>query len=149
RPPPGVAEPEGVVRVEPGAGAAPGLLAASAAASASASYPQFEAARAGTRLFSGVAAYAPLNVSEGAGAEAERLDAIVASEEYFAVLGVRPFAGRFFSEEDGRGTAGAPVAVIGHGDWERRFRRDPGRLGRTLMVNRGAGAGGCGGPPGG
>src|SRR5690606_31817047 len=138
RPPPGVAEPGRVVRLEPGAGAVPGLLAASAAASASASYPQFDAARAGTRLFSGVAAYAPLNVSEGAGAEAERLDAIVASEEYFAVLGVRPFVGRVFSEEDGRGTAGAPVAVICHGDWERRFARDPGVLGRTLMLNGGA-----------
>src|SRR5690606_7664978 len=135
RPPPGVAEPGRVVRLEPGAGAVPGLLAASAAASASASYPQFDAARAGTRLFSGVAAYAPLNVSEGAGAGAERLDAIVASEEYFAVLGVRPFVGRFFSEEDGRGTAGAPVAVISHGYWERRFARDPGVPGRTLMLN--------------
>lgn len=134
RPPPGVAEPERVVRVEVDAGAAPGLLAASSGA-VSATYPQFDAARAGTRLFSGVAAYAPLNVSEGAGVEAERLDAIIASEEYFAVLGVRPFVGRFFSEADGRGTAGAPVAVISHGYWERRFGRDPGVLGRTLMLN--------------
>ena len=133
RAPPGVAEPERVLRIEPGAGAAPGLLASSA--SASVSYPQFEAARAGTRLFSGIAAYAPINVSEGAGADAERLDAIIASEEYFAVLGVRPFVGRFLSEEDGRGTAGAPVAVIAYGYWERRFGRDPRVLGRTLMLN--------------
>ncbi|HEY8468256.1 MAG TPA: ABC transporter permease [Longimicrobiales bacterium] len=133
RAPPGVVEPERVVRVEPGAGAVPGLLAPSA--SPSVSYPQFEAARAGTRLFSGIAAYAPLNVSEGAGVQADRLDAILASEEYFAVLGVRPFVGRFFSEEDGRGTAGAPVAVISHEYWERRFGRDTGVLGRTLMLN--------------
>src|SRR5690606_34998951 len=36
---------------------------------------------------------------------------------------------------DGRGTAGAPVAVISHGYWERRFARDPGVPGRTLMLN--------------
>src|SRR5690606_36150505 len=56
RPPPRVAEPERIVRLEVNAGAAPGLLASSPAATASATYPQFEAARAGTRLFSGIAA---------------------------------------------------------------------------------------------
>jgi hypothetical protein len=65
---------------------------------------------------------APRHLTLGAGVEAERLDAVVATSNYFSVLGVRPHAGRFFTAHDDVGGA-IPVAVLSHGAWKRRFGR--------------------------
>ena len=55
--------------------------------------------------------------------ESELVDGAYASGRIFEVLGVRPALGRFFSAADdarGGGPDG-PVAVIGHGLWQRRY----------------------------
>ena len=50
------------------------------------------------------------------------------------VLGLRPLAGRGFTEaEEKRGTA--QVAMIGERLWARRFGRDPSIIGRTITLN--------------
>jgi predicted permease len=57
--------------------------------------------------------------------------AVMAS--YLATLGVRPSLGRIFTaEEDEPG--GPPVALVGHGLWQRRFGGDPGILGTWLEL---------------
>jgi putative ABC transport system permease protein len=52
---------------------------------------------------------------------------------FFAVLGVRPLAGRTFTEEEER--TGAPVAIISYGLWQRRYAGDPATVGRRILVN--------------
>jgi len=54
----------------------------------------------------------------------------VVSGNYFQVLGVTPAAGRLMTADDER--LDPPVAVIGHGYWQRRFGGAPGAIGRTL-----------------
>jgi hypothetical protein len=48
---------------------------------------------------------------------------------FFALLGVKPGAGRLFAPGDGR------VAVIGGAEWKRRFGRDPKAIGATMDVD--------------
>ena len=57
---------------------------------------------------------------------------LLASANYFEVLGVRPAAGRGFEETDDR--TDAAVAVIAHSTWLREFDGDPAVVGRTIRV---------------
>jgi putative ABC transport system permease protein len=49
------------------------------------------------------------------------------------VLGIRPVAGRDFTDDEEK--PGATVAMIGEGLWKRRFGGDPGIAGRTVTLN--------------
>jgi len=65
--------------------------------------------------------------------EPERLLGYWVSASFFELLGVRPAAGRsFLPEEDREGVA--PVALISHALWQRRFGGDPAVVGRTLTL---------------
>ena len=73
-----------------------------------------------------------LNIS-GTG-EPERVAAAMCSKEFLPVLRINPVVGRnFLPEEDSPG--GAPVVLISHGLWKRRFHSDPLAVGQTLTVN--------------
>src|SRR5687768_9102917 len=66
----------------------------------------------------------------------ERLEAELVSGNYFSMLGVKPAIGRVFSpEEDDRTYMGHPVVVLSHGYWVSRFARDPGVVGKKILVN--------------
>lgn len=52
---------------------------------------------------------------------------------FFTVLGVQPFIGRTFTEEEDR--ANAKVVVISHGLWQRRFGGEPSIIGTRLMLS--------------
>jgi predicted permease len=52
---------------------------------------------------------------------------------FFGVLGARPLLGRTFSDAEERQIA--PVVVISHSLWRRRYLGDPGIVGRTLTMN--------------
>ena len=58
------------------------------------------------------------------------------SANFFDVLGVRPLAGRWFLPEEDKTPGGAPVAVISHGYWTRRFSSDPNVIGRKIVANK-------------
>ena len=55
---------------------------------------------------------------------------------YFSELGIRPVAGRLLRDEDVSVDTqhSAPIAVIGHGFWQRHFNSDPAAVGRTVRV---------------
>ncbi|HST63511.1 MAG TPA: ABC transporter permease, partial [Longimicrobium sp.] len=53
----------------------------------------------------------------------------------FQVARATPLLGRMLMEDDERPGA-APVVVIGHDVWKRRFEGDPGVLGRTVRLGR-------------
>jgi predicted permease len=68
--------------------------------------------------------------------QTERVEAELVSGNYFSMLGVRPALGRVFnSAEDDQVYSGHPVVVLGYDYWTSRFARDPGVLGRKILVN--------------
>ena len=101
------------------------------------SYPDYQDHRDHLKLLAGLAVTKPDPLSIGEEDHAERVWGELVSGNYFAVLGVKPAAGRFFSpEEYGDKQGGYPVAVISYSLWKRRFSADPGVIGATIRVNR-------------
>jgi predicted permease len=68
--------------------------------------------------------------------QTERLDAEIVSGNYFTMLGVKPAIGRVFnSQEDDQVYQGHPVVVLSYTYWNNRFARDPGVVGKKILVN--------------
>ena len=68
--------------------------------------------------------------------QTERLEAEIVSGNYFTMLGVKPAIGRVFnSQEDDQVYQGHPVVVLSYTYWNNRFTRDPGVLGKKILVN--------------
>ena len=99
------------------------------------SYPDYLDLRLESQSFDGLVAFSHARLSLSGNAEPEIVLGIMASGNYFEVLGVRPALGRgFLPEEDARpGTH--LVAVIGDGLWKRRYGADPGVVGRRILIN--------------
>src|SRR3954465_7951999 len=57
------------------------------------------------------------------------------SSGYFKLLGVRPALGRFFTPEENRVGAPAPVAVVGDAFWRTHFAADSSVVGKTVRVD--------------
>ena len=91
----------------------------------------YDALRQGLTGLQGLAAYAAGNVAASI-PEARSMHALMTSPNYFAVLGVRPVAGRVFDAQDDE--TDAAVAVIAHSAWQRAFNGDPSVVGRTIRV---------------
>jgi putative ABC transport system permease protein len=68
------------------------------------------------------------------GAEAERLAGRQATSGLFPTLRKVPVLGRGFTADDDKPGA-EPVAILSEGYWERRFGRDPGMVGRHLVLS--------------
>lgn len=65
----------------------------------------------------------------------ERVQGARTSWNLPTILGVRPFMGRVFTEEETRRDAN--VAILSYAFWERRFGKDPTVLGRKIQLNGG------------
>jgi predicted permease len=64
----------------------------------------------------------------------ERIGTIRVSSNLLPMLGAPPLHGRLFTpEEDVEGAA--PVAVLHHGTWRRRYGGDPNAVGRSIVLN--------------
>jgi predicted permease len=99
---------------------------------------QFRDWRDRARLFEGLAAYhdyfTHLSYNLTGRGEPERLSGIEVSASLFPLLGERPALGRLFrDDEDVPGAA--PVVVLSHGLWHRRFGSDPGIVDQPLILN--------------
>ena len=68
------------------------------------------------------------------GAPAERTTGKSTTFGFFATLGVQPFLGRTFTEQESR--TRAPVVVISHRLWQRRYNRDPQILNKRIRIDR-------------
>jgi predicted permease len=86
--------------------------------------------------FSGLAAHTgiPLNISVANG-EPQQVFGEIATGNYFAVLGVKPAIGRTFGADEDKNPGERLVAVLGYGEWQKRFGGDPATVGRSLAVN--------------
>ena len=99
------------------------------------SYPVYDALRRQTGAFSDVIAYVPLSIDRIAvriGNSPEEAEADMVSGNFFSGLGVRMERGRGFAAQDEN--THAPVAVISYAYWTRRFSRNPGAVGQTMVV---------------
>jgi predicted permease len=77
-----------------------------------------------------------VELAGGTSADAvETASAELVSGNLFSVLGVGAAAGRTFTAAEDDVPGAHPVAVLGYGYWQRRFGRDPGVVGQTLVVN--------------
>jgi len=65
------------------------------------------------------------------GNEPERLLGAMVSYDYFNVLGVKPELGRAFTPDEDKPGA-APVVLISHALWQRRYAGDPNIIGREI-----------------
>ncbi|HTP69771.1 MAG TPA: ABC transporter permease [Dongiaceae bacterium] len=68
------------------------------------------------------------------GERAERTTGSIVSANYFDALGVSPVLGRGFLPGEDAGSAAHPVVVISHQLWQRRFKGDPGIIGKTQRL---------------
>src|SRR5579864_4860928 len=90
--------------------------------------------RNGQRSFADVAiAIGGVETLTGGG-EPERIGAIHVSSNLFRSLGARAEYGRVFTAEEDRPGA-APIALLGHGTWMRRFGGDAKAIGKQVAIN--------------
>ncbi len=93
------------------------------------------ALRARAQSFARVAAISPVwNVVVKVGGETERIETLFAAADLFPLLGVRPQLGRVYTDQEDQRGKPAPVAVLSHGFWMRRYRGDASVLGKTIAV---------------
>lgn len=93
--------------------------------------------RRGMKSLAGIALHHEEVFHVGGPSNGQMLWGELVSGDYFSVLGVRPAAGRMFSEEENGTKLGAyPVAVISHRLWRKRFGENPAAIGQTIRVNR-------------
>jgi predicted permease len=99
------------------------------------SYPMYQDLRDRNDVFSGVLARSGAQMNVSSDGRNDRVRGELVSGNYFEVLGVRPWAGRLFTQDDDRTPGAHPVAVLSYNFWERRFGKDRGVIGRTILVN--------------
>jgi predicted permease len=85
--------------------------------------------------FADLAAYDVTFVGLSADNRAERITVTYVSPNYFSMLGVPPGIGRVLQPGDPQEPGANPVIVLGHSYWAKRFNRDPGVVGRAVVVN--------------
>lgn len=99
------------------------------------SYLMYKDLRDRNSVFSGVLARGGVQMNVTYGDQTERVRGELVSGNFFDVLGVRPWAGRLFTQEDDQTPGAHPVAVLSHRFWESRFNKDPNLIGKTILVN--------------
>jgi hypothetical protein len=99
------------------------------------SYPDYVDLRDRNRSFDGLAAFSidQVGLDTGDSPSSAWIDAVTGN--YFDVLGIQPYLGRFFNGDDEHGPNSAPYIVLGHAYWHTHFQDDRGVVGRTVRVN--------------
>jgi hypothetical protein len=101
------------------------------------SYPDFVDFRDRLTLFDGIAVTHTTAFSVGKDNHAERVWGELVSGNFFAVLGVKPEAGRLFLPSEYGDTPGAySVAVISDRYWRSHYAADPAVIGKTIRINQ-------------
>src|SRR3989449_3013969 len=103
---------------------------------AAAGEPKFLFWREQSESFETMAAYEGFGAGGNlaGGSEAEYVEGLRVSSEFFRVLRVYPALGRAFTKEDDI-PGSEPVAILSDGLWRRSFGADAGLLGRTILLN--------------
>lgn len=86
------------------------------------------------RSFQDIGAIGFANYTLTGSGDPEQLSGNLVSPALMRALGVRPMAGRVFSDPEEKPGV-APVAMLGEGLWKRRFASDPNLVGRVITLN--------------
>jgi putative ABC transport system permease protein len=86
------------------------------------------------QVFSDAAAAEPYSHNLSGQGEPEAFRSWLVTAGFFQILGVDALLGRTFSSEEYQ-AGRAPVVVMSHGLWRRRFGADPNLIGQTLRLN--------------
>ena len=97
------------------------------------SYPQIRALADRRDLFASLCGIGGDTMFMGPPDALEPVGAAFVSGRYFETLGLAPFAGRLLNTTDDEPGA-APVVVITHSYWMRRFAGDPSIVGRSMLL---------------
>ncbi len=85
--------------------------------------------------FEGLIAFRMVPFYIGEPGRVERAYGQLVSGNYFAALGLKPAAGRFFRDDEAKRPGTEPVAVLSYTFWQARFGADPGTVGRVIRLN--------------
>jgi putative ABC transport system permease protein len=85
-------------------------------------------------LFTAVAGLLPVSANVTSSTGPERVEMMLVSWSYFAVLGVAPVLGRAFGPGDDMPGV-ANIAVVSDAFWRRRLGADPDAIGRTIAID--------------
>ena len=83
------------------------------------SWDEYQAVREGREVFADVAAMQFALAGLGRNETMRRSFAFFASENFFSMLGAKPAIGRFFTAEESRPNANAPVVIVTHSYWKK------------------------------
>src|SRR3984885_3247582 len=97
------------------------------------SYPDYFDWRAQNHTFSGMASFNGGGVTLESGGEAQRLDAVAVSSNFFQVLGVPPMLGRDLRWEDEK--AGNRAVMLSYGLWQSTFGAAKDIAGKTIQMD--------------
>jgi predicted permease len=100
------------------------------------SYPDYLDLRDRNRSFEGLAAYdlAPAGLDTGGDPASAWI--MEATGNYFDVLKVHPYLGRFFHGSDEHGPNSAPYIVLTYAYWHSHFQDDRSVVGRVVQLNK-------------
>ncbi|MDQ3517087.1 MAG: ABC transporter permease [Gemmatimonadota bacterium] len=97
------------------------------------SVPEITDFRSASKALGGIAEYSPMTMSLVGERDAVRIDVGLVTGNYFSVMGLSPILGRSFGEGDD-GTGAAPVMMLTHEYWQKRFGGDRGIVGNSVRV---------------
>jgi hypothetical protein len=100
------------------------------------SYPNYLDLRDRNRSFDALAADNITQAGLDTGKNPSQAFLIEASGNYFDVLGLQPYLGRFFHAADEHGPNSAPYVVLSYVGWREHFEGDRGVVGRTVLLNK-------------
>jgi predicted permease len=99
------------------------------------SLQNYEDYRDQNQVFTGLAGYFGFGLQWTRSGETQGVPAILASANYFDVLGIKAYRGRLFSPDEDRQLGAGTVVVLSHSLWIREFGSDPGIVGQTMTLN--------------
>jgi predicted permease len=100
------------------------------------SYPDYLDLRDRNNSFDGLAAFGIDAVGLDIGNGPSEVYGYEVTGNYFDVLGIQPYLGRFFHGSDEHGPNSAPYIVLPYSYWHSRFQDDRNVIGRVVQLNR-------------
>ena len=100
------------------------------------SYQNYLDLRARNHSFEDLAAFKFMFVGLDAGNQPALATGFGTTGNYFDVLRVKPYLGRFFGSSDERGPNSAPYVVLSYAYWHSHFPDERAVLGRTILLNK-------------
>jgi predicted permease len=100
------------------------------------SYPDYLDLRDRNRSFDGLAGYNITAAGLDTGNNPSRAWLYEVSGNYFDVLGIQPYLGRFIHASDEHGPNSAPYVVLTYAYWHAHFGDDRGVVGRVVKLNK-------------